>query len=245
MFREDGSKSVVFALVVLTFFCGETSSKCMPHTPCSCIFPDGQGYNLTHLVTLGPLTATINSKSFFQFHPCANTRMNVTKDSECDQGKGVSMCLVDGDHSISLGTVEETSMDISSELTKPSLILAHKNHTTKVDLYCCDNCTTSLVSETHTTNELNYHLILLSPFSCKQQLRPSPGLSTGSLLVIYFFIFTGSYFAGGAIALNLLRGARGWEMVPNLKFWRDLPSLVRDGIEYTFSCCYSGSYNRI
>ncbi|XP_076300242.1 uncharacterized protein LOC143218726 [Lasioglossum baleicum] len=246
MFGEDGSKSVVFALVVLMFFYGGTSSKCTQQTPCLCMFPDGQGYNLTQLATSGPLTARVSNTntSYFQFQPCMNAQMNVTKDSPCGQGKGVSMCLVDGNTSISLGTVQETSMEISPEPSKSSLVLLHNNYTTKVGLLCCDNCATHLVADP-IKDKLNYHLMLVSKFACKEQLRSNHGLSTGSLLVIYFFIFTGTYFVGGAIALNLLRGARGWEMVPNHKFWRDLPSLVRDGIEYTFGCCYSSSYNRI
>ena len=53
------------------------------------------------------------------------------------------------------------------------------------------------------------------------------GLSTGSLLVILFFVSVGVYFIGGIIVLKALRGATGWEMVPNHEFWCKLPSLVR------------------
>jgi hypothetical protein len=55
----------------------------------------------------------------------------------------------------------------------------------------------------------------------------STSLSTGSVLVIVFFVFTTLYFVGGAIALRLLRGAKGKEMIPNYDFWVDLPNLVR------------------
>lgn len=53
------------------------------------------------------------------------------------------------------------------------------------------------------------------------------GLSTGSVLVIIFFVFTILYFVGGAVALRLLRGAEGRELIPNYDFWVDLPNLVR------------------
>jgi hypothetical protein len=58
------------------------------------------------------------------------------------------------------------------------------------------------------------------------------GLSTGSVLVILFFVFTTLYFVGGAVALKLLRGAEGREMIPNYDFWVDLPNLVRVSV-----CC--------
>lgn len=57
-------------------------------------------------------------------------------------------------------------------------------------------------------------------------------VSIGSTLVILLFVFSGLYFIGGAIALRLLRGATGWEMLPNHEFWCDLPSLIRVSIAY-------------
>nr|CAD7602591.1 unnamed protein product [Timema genevievae] len=54
------------------------------------------------------------------------------------------------------------------------------------------------------------------------------GLSTGSLLVILFITFSSIYFFGGVLALKLLRGAEGKEMIPNYDFWADVPYLCRD-----------------
>lgn len=58
-------------------------------------------------------------------------------------------------------------------------------------------------------------------------IQPERGLSTGSVLVILFFISTGVYFICGIVVLKTLRGATGWEMVPNHDFWCKLPSLVK------------------
>lgn len=71
------------------------------------------------------------------------------------------------------------------------------------------------------------------------------GLSVGSILLIIFFVFTGIYFIGGIIALKSLRGATGWEMIPNYTFWQEVSSLVKDGIAYTFNCCRIHSYESI
>lgn len=67
--------------------------------------------------------------------------------------------------------------------------------------------------------------MLVSPYGCK--IEPHKGLSTGSILLILFFTITGIYFIGGMITLRILRGATGWEMLPNHDFWSKLPLLVR------------------
>lgn len=74
------------------------------------------------------------------------------------------------------------------------------------------------------------HFSLASPYGCILEPPKKPinkGLSTGSVLVILFFTFAGVYFIGGVVAMKILRGATGWEMLPNHEFWCELPSLVR------------------
>nr|CAD7201503.1 unnamed protein product [Timema douglasi]CAD7411333.1 unnamed protein product [Timema poppensis] len=72
------------------------------------------------------------------------------------------------------------------------------------------------------------------------------GLSTGSLLVILFITFSSIYFFGGVLALKLLRGAEGKEMIPNYDFWVDVPYLCRDGILFLVSGCNPApAYERI
>ncbi|EFN66633.1 Cation-dependent mannose-6-phosphate receptor [Camponotus floridanus] len=70
----------------------------------------------------------------------------------------------------------------------------------------------------------DYPLVLISPYGCKESYK---GLSTGSVLLILFFTVTGIYFIGGIVTLRILRGATGWEMLPNHDFWSNLPLLVR------------------
>nr|XP_033327577.1 uncharacterized protein LOC117221061 [Megalopta genalis] len=248
MFKEDGGKSIISALVILTFFCSETSSECTKLTTCSCAFPDGRGYNLTQLNSIGPLMTWNGMNNTFYFQPCENIPLTTNASSECYKGKGVSMCLLyeNNNSSISLGTVEETTMIIYPANSKKlsSLFLQHKDYNTTVEFVCCPNCVTHLVFDKAINIHDNY-LLLVSPHVCEVQIRDNHGLSIGSLLVIIFFVFSGIYFIGGALTLNLLRGATGWEMVPNHKFWRDLPSLVRDGIDYILCCCHVSSYDRI
>ncbi|XP_053982350.1 uncharacterized protein LOC128878289 [Hylaeus volcanicus] len=244
MLGEDGSKFITIILF-LTFFCHRTSSECTQLSPCSCMFSNGQGYNLTELGNSGPLIALQNINQSLtlevHFHPCTNIPLSNVTD-ECQ--KGASLCAKWGNKTVNLGTVEETKIIVSPDnLKEPVLSIAHNKYTTIISLICCHTCSTQFTINS-VNNDKDYHMLLVSPFSCKVQLS-TKGLSTGSMLVIFFFVFTGMYFIGGAIALKLLRGATGLEMIPNHEFWVELPSLIRDGIVFTFNCCRADSYERI
>ncbi|XP_037290273.1 uncharacterized protein LOC119185294 [Rhipicephalus microplus] len=56
----------------------------------------------------------------------------------------------------------------------------------------------------------------------------SGGLSTGSVLLILFFVALLIYFVGGVL-VNRNNGAQGVEMIPHLQFWKELPSLIVEG----------------
>ncbi|XP_018322197.1 uncharacterized protein LOC108734927 [Agrilus planipennis] len=94
-----------------------------------------------------------------------------------------------------------------------------------------------------------YNLVLFSPHSCV--LLYHRGLSTGSVLLIIFFVCLTVYLVGGVLVLHFLRGARGKEMIPNYEFWSGLPSLVRDGFLFLLNGCNpisvptAESYDRI
>lgn len=70
-------------------------------------------------------------------------------------------------------------------------------------------------------------LILFSPWACPKVIEDFSKPSTGTVLLIMFFISLLSYFLVGVTVNALYLGARGVEMIPNLDFWRSLPGLVR------------------
>ncbi|CAG2055242.1 unnamed protein product [Timema podura] len=81
------------------------------------------------------------------------------------------------------------------------------------------------------------------PTSTPIPVHPHSGLSTGSLLVILFITFSSIYFFGGVLALKLLRGAEGKEMIPNYDFWADVPYLCRKSSESNHSRNYRGLHS--
>lgn len=65
------------------------------------------------------------------------------------------------------------------------------------------------------------------------------GLSTGSILLIIFFVALILYLLGGII-WNHVQGIRGIEMIPNIEFWRSLPGYIVDGFIYFFTLITCG-----
>jgi hypothetical protein len=56
----------------------------------------------------------------------------------------------------------------------------------------------------------------------------------GTMLTVVFFLCAAAYFGGGTYYRVTKAGIPlGVEAVPNIDFWRELPSLVKDGIQFT------------
>ncbi|KAL9966628.1 hypothetical protein ACROYT_G024732 [Oculina patagonica] len=70
----------------------------------------------------------------------------------------------------------------------------------------------------------------------------SKGLSTGSILLIVFFLLILFYIVAGLLFNKYNRGVESFpEMMPNHSFWADFSFLVKDGCVFTFqgvsACC--------
>ncbi|XP_011881291.1 PREDICTED: cation-dependent mannose-6-phosphate receptor-like [Vollenhovia emeryi] len=234
----------------LILFCDPTSSECTQLAPCVCSLPDGYYYNLTGLANAEPFVDDKYNWTV-HFHPCTNVKMKIDNKtpSACTNGTGVSLCMYNKTqpNQTLTGTIEETKMTMSSTGNTPVFEIVHKDIKSIIEIVCFtaeENESTFTISKSPSAEPKAVNrFALMSPHGCK--IAPEKGLSTGSVLVILFFVCAGLYFIGGIVALKTLRGATGWEMVPNHEFWCKLPSLVRDGVVFTFSCCRADSYERI
>ncbi|CAL1530934.1 unnamed protein product [Lymnaea stagnalis] len=101
----------------------------------------------------------------------------------------------------------------------------------------CSSEDSSFTFESETS--LTYSFMLKTRFGCAPAPAPSSGggLSVGSVLVILFFVILLIYLIGGLLFLKFVRKAEGSEVIPNIEFWKDFPSLVKDGIMFTFRGC--------
>ncbi|XP_071559082.1 uncharacterized protein [Temnothorax nylanderi] len=238
------SNAVVVLSLFLISFCDLTSSECTQLAPCVCSLPDGYYYNLTGLANAELLVANQDHWTAY-FHPCTNVKM---KNTTCSANETeVSLCMMynttDKNKTLT-GKVEETQMKLSTKGPFPIFEIGSQDGIKlTINIVCFPEDKTSFSLDSASPESKNFFFKLVSPYGCK--IAPEKGLSTGSVLVIFFFVIAGVYFIGGIIVLRTLRGATGWEMVPNHDFWCKLPSLVRDGVVFTFNCCRADSYERI
>ncbi|XP_018344844.1 PREDICTED: uncharacterized protein LOC108750094 [Trachymyrmex septentrionalis] len=225
----------------LIFFCDTTSSECVQEAPCTCSLPDGYYYNLSALDAKSFSAKSDNYTVYF--HPCTNVNMTIENKANCST-ENVSLCILHNNVNktvLTTGTIKETRMKLLDDKF-PIFEILHNDTKIIINIVCyMGNKETSFALDSISNKSYNFKLV--SPYGCK--LQREMGLSTGSLLVILFFVSVGVYFIGGIIVLKALRGATGWEMVPNHEFWCKLPSLVRDGVVFAFNCCRADSYERI
>ncbi|KAH9520382.1 hypothetical protein Btru_060628 [Bulinus truncatus] len=62
------------------------------------------------------------------------------------------------------------------------------------------------------------------------------GISTGSVLLIIFFVMVFLYIVVGSVFGKVSKGASGTKVLPHHEFWMEFPGLVRDGYLYTVRC---------
>jgi len=63
----------------------------------------------------------------------------------------------------------------------------------------------------------------------------SSGLSGGDVFLILFFVGGFLYIVIGMAVKYKRYDSRGVDMIPNIDFWRDLPSLIKDGMVFTWT----------
>lgn len=65
------------------------------------------------------------------------------------------------------------------------------------------------------------------------------GISGGWIFVIIVVVVLSVYFLGGILFMRFKHGKSGAEMIPNIAFWRDLPTLIKDGCGNVVTKCKS------
>ncbi|XP_077283092.1 uncharacterized protein LOC143909071 [Arctopsyche grandis] len=71
-----------------------------------------------------------------------------------------------------------------------------------------------------------------SPNACIKSIPEPTHHSLGTTLLIIFFVLALVYLLAGYCVKRFSTGARGIELIPNINFWKELPSLVRDGVVF-------------
>eukprot|EP00695_Tsukubamonas_globosa_P003323 TRINITY_DN573_c0_g1_i1.p1 TRINITY_DN573_c0_g1~~TRINITY_DN573_c0_g1_i1.p1 ORF type:complete len:169 (+),score=46.54 TRINITY_DN573_c0_g1_i1:323-829(+) len=100
--------------------------------------------------------------------------------------------------------------------------------------FTCDPSATAtspvFVTETLVGKVLTYSYTWTTAAACP--VTGAGGLSGGSIFDIVFFVSLTLYFGIGYTWRYKKFGLRGVEAIPNIDFWRDLPSLLKDGFRF-------------
>lgn len=243
-------------LVVLVIFLARdgflpvaTASECRRLNPCRCEFDDdGRGYDLSQVVEKSDHyleTTDPASGDHYLFSPCVDVKLlpqNATSDNDCTRGDGYALCRYNNGTFVKLGTIRDSSFR-SSENDHQYLVFKENNTITTFQLICTKYSDKSYIfiqsgvqlAQQDATNETN--LLLFSPFACPITIEQVSHTGFGKVLLILLFVGTFTYFTIGSIVRFMYLGARGIEVIPNLRFWKDLPSLVRDGARFLQNGC--------
>ena len=86
------------------------------------------------------------------------------------------------------------------------------------------------------TGTCTYNLGWKTAYACS---KSAGGLSAGSVICIIFFVSVFLYIAIGMLVKHKRYESRGVDMVPNVDFWREVPSLIKDGFRFTYGKCFN------
>jgi len=175
----------------------------------------------------------------FDYNPC--TQFN---DGPSDKGCSDALVCQHSDKTIDpvqyflVGGYNSFSTSVDA---KGNVVFSYQGSATKkseVTLLCDINNVDpimSTVTETDTGQNSLYSFTLTTKCACPDGCAhaSSKSLSTGSILVILFFVFVLVYFIGGFLLLKFYKKKEGTEAIPQYEFWKDFPVKVKDGFIFT------------
>jgi len=214
-----------------------TITKCDKINPCSCKSNEG-------VINLKPLDGTSTQASLqttdvisqyqYFYNPCTDFSY-VPASPQC---QGVLGCQYSSNYGGStIGTTKTVEFDVEDGTVKVKLSSAGDLGGRKMEVkLICDksakNPQFAFLQENPTST---YKFSLTSEHACPGA-SGGGGLSFGSVLCIILLVVVIVYAIGGYAFNTYKRGAEGAERIPNVAFWKELPSLVKDGFKFATSC---------
>nr|XP_021193792.2 uncharacterized protein LOC110378732 [Helicoverpa armigera] len=244
----------IFSFVVIYLTCSSSftnADTCVQKTPCSCVFSNGTGIDLTPAISAEFYTADVFAvrmngsqyeMSTYFYHPCYDVSMNVSQvgpQNTCTSP--LSICrhvytmslLTNKTYTLDDGAYNFMGRTNISNFSDQgnSIIYPNGPSETIVLLQCAE--TDNRLQVYSLTEPDKIVLAFYSRDACLKQIEVA-GRSFGSTFLIIFFSFVVFYLVLGICTKKFLMGATGVEVIPNLAFWSELPNLVKDG--WVFMC---------
>ncbi|XP_045168086.2 uncharacterized protein LOC123531309 isoform X2 [Mercenaria mercenaria] len=227
--------SVINVLGILWKIAIVTGKQCVKSNHCACVFDDGSG-----TIDLSPIghkdgTAVFVDRPsstdayWYSYNPCGTFY-----EAAC---VNVAVCQYDPVKYVfqDIGVPDKVSFNYNGLYVVAQYQSQDGFRNTFVTLVCDQRKTQPALDVIGGTTGTDYYMTLTTVAACPvPSPQPSPeqeggGLSTGSILLIIFFVLLFVYLAVGVTFNKVWRDFRGIEVIPNSEFWATLPGLVRDG----------------
>ena len=221
--------------------------NCTSSTDCSCTFANGTGIYLADFKSKKG-DAFIESTgapdgNTYRFYPCGAV---TAWDPNGDCVAGVAACQhsVSEDLYYSIGrvdmfSIEEAVLDGESSYVKfvytgGSPADAGKRECS-ITVVCSEEEQLTFQGE---DPQLEYNLEFRTKRGCPVHGAPAGGNAPALFIIVILVLFLAivTYVVVGMMLMVFWKKARGFEIIPNWSFWKDLPFLLKDGFLFTFSC---------
>jgi len=231
--------AVIFAFAhILDVDCAVT--KCEKINACSCKSNEGT-IDLKPLdgtsTTPGLKTTDVQSGYDYLYSPCTDFSYVPAAGSGACQG--VLGCQYSSLYGFAFEIADKSSatfnVDASGDL-KLKLNSADNLRYMEITLKCDPSVKSPNFEFQQENPPSHYKFTLTSEHACPGASGGGGGLSFGSVLCIILLVVVLVYAIGGYVFNTYKRGAEGAERIPNVAFWKELPSLVKDGFTFATSC---------
>jgi len=190
-----------------------------------------------------------------------NVCQAIVDTTHCTQ-PGTAACQYQGNNNYYLGLTSAASiapLATAGQLGMQVTFMNGQGDTTKrktVVSFICDCTTRAALSYISEDPSLVYNFNFRSFIACptNQPCAPTPpppgpppgppgspssaeseGIGGGTIFIIVLICLAAVYLVAGVAFNHFAKHNAGLELIPNLSFWADLPSLVKDGCLYIWS----------
>jgi hypothetical protein len=219
-----------------------------------CVYTDSNGnyYDFTNLAK-ATTSAKVSSGGYdFYLTPCTRTPKN--SDVSCSNKNSPIIQIFENNCVAFLGDINTQTW--SKDPTNNHIVLGYTNgqdclpgyRSAKISFECDPTIESALYeAKSDYPEKCQYEFEWKTKYACPITPGSGGGLTGGAWFLIFLFaIILPVYLIGGVVYNMRFKGANGLEAIPNISFWRDLPSLIKEGCSFTFGrLCGKTGYQKV
>ncbi|KAL6079644.1 Autophagy-related protein 27 [Balamuthia mandrillaris] len=206
---------------------------------CQHTYPDtGNQYDFTAAASeVGEVFCYDSSGNKYLFVPCGLVDEEYCQNPQGDQ----STCFEGGGLFLGLGKRGSAQWQSENNPTGTGFTIhltdGDGGRTSTIKFVCNRDAPPSFRCDL--IEDADHRFTFTSKYGCPTNERSSGGdeksggLAGGWIFIICLVCVTVVYLVGGVLWQKYKKEESGWELIPNLQFWKALPGLVWDGCKYT------------